>query len=90
MSIKQRRSCWIDKSKFVVAFFFYITLAVVSSDTCNEASKQRQAQLTVLFLIYRAREKKQSVKHKNEMQMRGLTFRKPKEILREKLGRFYK
>lgn len=51
MSIKQRRSCWIDESKFVVAFFFYITLAVVSSDTCNEASKQRLAQLTVLFLF---------------------------------------
>lgn len=81
MSIKQRRSCWIDKSKFVVAFFFYITLAVVSSDMCNEASKQRLAQLTVLFLFYRAREKKKSVKHKNVMQMRGLRFVNPKKFL---------
>ena len=34
-------------------------------------------------------ERRKSVKHKKCNSNEGLTLRKPKEILREKLGRFY-
>ena len=88
--IKQQRGCWIERSKLRSCFSFYISGEnyPLTYDKCNEAPQQRRAQLTVLSYLQSQREEK-SVKHKKCISNEGLTFRKLKKILREKLGRFY-